>query len=439
MKLRIFERFDLLLLIPVLILITVGVFFIYSSRIDSTGVLVSDEYIKQIIFAATGLLLMIAFSLFDYRRFEKVSKYFFYALLAILVYTLIFGKKVNGARSWIGFGSVGVQPSELGKIPYILFFAYMLEKTEQMSELKRFALLCVVLAGPAGLILIQPDLGTASVYIPIFIAMCFVAGIPVRYLILCIATAMLTIIFTVLPSVEEKILKHTISILAVLRQNNLRLIVIVAVSVICLLSIIGNIFFKKKYFYWIAFVSGIISMALILSIPATKVLKDYQKDRLIIFLDPDIDPLGAGWNIIQSKRAIGSGSLFGQGFLQGKLSHLRYLPQQSTDFIFSIISEEWGFLGGFVVFAMYIIIMFRIVFIIKNTTNVYGYYIATGIMFMFFFHFIVNVGMAMGIMPITGIPLLFLSYGGSHLWTSMVAIGILMSINYRRLDFNTAF
>ena len=180
-------------------------------------------------------------------------------------------------------------------------------------------------------------------------------------------------------------------------------------------------------------------MALILSIPATKVLKDYQKDRLIIFLDPDIDPLGAGWNIIQSKRAIGSGSLFGQGFLQGKLSHLRYLPQQSTDFIFSIISEEWGFLGGFVVFAMYIIIMFRIVFIIKNTTNVYGYYIATGIMFMFFFHFIVNVGMAMGIMPITGIPLLFLSYGGSHLWTSMVAIGILMSINYRRLDFNTAF
>ena len=125
----------------------------------------------------------------------------------------------------------------------------MLEKTEQMSELKRFALLCVVLAGPAGLILIQPDLGTASVYIPIFIAMCFVAGIPVRYLILCIATAMLTIIFTVLPSVEEKILKHTISILAVLRQNNLRLIVIVAVSVICLLSIIGNIFFKNTVPY----------------------------------------------------------------------------------------------------------------------------------------------------------------------------------------------
>ncbi len=439
MKLRIFERFDLLLLLPVLILVTIGVFFIYSSRIDSSGVLVSDEYIKQIIFASTGLFLMALFALFDYRRFERSSKYFFYALLAVLIYTLIFGRKVNGARSWIGFGSIGVQPSELGKIPFILFFAYMLEKTEKMSELKRFTFLCFILACPVGLILIQPDLGTASVYIPIFIAMCFVAGVPVRYLVLCIITALLTIVFTVLPSVEEKILKRSISILAVLRQTNLRLIVIIAITLICFLSLFGNLFFKKKYFYWIAFFSGIISVALILSIPATKVLQEYQKERLIIFIDPEIDPLGAGWNIIQSKRAIGSGSMFGQGFLKGKLSHLRYLPQQSTDFIFSILSEESGFAGGFIVFSMYIIIMLRIVFIIKNTTSVYGYYIAAGIMFMFFFHFIVNVGMAMGIMPITGIPLRFLSYGGSHLWTSMIAIGILMSINYRRLDFNTAF
>ena len=439
MKLRILERFDLILLIPVLILITIGIIFIYSSRVDSNGVLVSEEYIKQIIFASTGLILMIGFSLFDYRRFEKISKYFYYALIVILLYTVFFSEPTKGAKSWLWIGSLGVQPSELGKIPFIFFFAYMLEKTEQMSELKRFAFLCLVLACPAGLILMQPDLGTASVYIPIFIAMCFVAGISIRYLILCISVGMLTIIFTVIPSIEEKILQRSIPILAIFRQTNLRLIVIVAISAICLLSIIGNIFFKKKYFYWIAFVSGIIATALILSIPATKVLKDYQKERLIIFINPDIDPLGSGWNIIRSKETIGSGSLFGQGFLKGKMSHSYYLPERSTDFIFSILSEEWGFLGGFIVFAMYIIIMLRIIFIIKNTTNVYGYYIATGIMFMFFFHFIVNVGMTIGIMPITGIPLLFLSYGGSHLWTSLIAVGILMSINYRRLDFNTAF
>lgn len=439
MKLRFFERFDLILLIPVIILIIIGVLFIYSSRIDSNGILVSDEYIKQIIFASSGLLLMVAFALIDYRRFERISKYFFIALLVILVYTLIFGKKVNGARSWIGFGNTGVQPSELGKIPFLFFFAHVVEKTEQMSQLKRFLLLCGVLACPVFLILLQPDLGTASVYIPIFIAICFVAGVPVRYLILCGLTAILTIVFTVIPGVEERILKRTIPVLGIFSQFNLKIIVIISISLICILSLAGYFFFKKKYFYWIAFFSGILSMAFILSIPASKVLKEYQLDRLIMFINPEIDDQGAGWHIIQSKRAIGSGSLFGQGFLKGTLSHLSYLPQRSTDFIFSIISEEWGFIGGFIVFSMYIIIILRIIFIIKNTTNVYGYYIATGIMFMFFFHFIVNVGMAMGIMPITGIPLLFLSYGGSHLWTSMIAIGILMSINYRRLDFNTAF
>ena len=439
MKFRFFEHFDLLLLIPAIILITIGVFFIYSSRIDSTGVLVSDEYIKQIIFGSTGLVLIFAFSLFDYRRFERSSKYIFFAMLAVLVYTLFLGRKVNGARSWIGFGSAGLQPSELGKVVFILFFASILQKTEQMSPLKRFIFLCIILACPMGLILLQPDLGTASVYVPIFIAMCFVAGVPVRYLVIILATALLTIVFTVLPSWEELILQRNIPILAVLREMKLRLIVIASVSLICLLSLLGNIFFNKRYFYWIAYVSGIIVLSLILSIAAGKVLKTYQMRRLIIFINPDIDPLDTGWNIIHSKIAIGSGNLFGQGFLKGTQSHLRYLPQQSTDFIFSILSEEWGFVGGFAVFAMYLIILLRIAFIIKNTTNVYGYYIAAGIMFMFFYHFIVNVGMVMGIMPITGIPLLFLSYGGSHLWTSMISIGILMSINYRRLDFNTAF
>ena len=155
---------------------------------------------------------------------------------------------------------------------------------------------------------------------------------------------------------------------------------------------------------------------------------------MIIFLDPATDPLGSGWNIIQSKIAIGSGSLFGQGFLNGTQSHYRFLPQQSTDFIFSILSEEWGFVGGIIVFTLYFIILMRTITIIKNTKNIHGYYIASGILAMFFFHFVVNVGMVMGIMPITGIPLIFLSYGGSSLWTGMICIGILMSINYRQLD-----
>ncbi len=156
--------------------------------------------------------------------------------------------------------------------------------------------------------------------------------------------------------------------------------------------------------------------------------------RLIVFLDPSVDPLGSGWNIIQSITAIGSGGFSGLGFLQGTQSHYRFLPQQSTDFIFSILSEEWGFVGGLTVFSLYLVIMIRGIIIIRKTENRFGTLIATGIVSMFLFHFTVNVGMVMGIMPITGIPLLFLSYGGSSLWTALSATGLLMSINMRRLD-----
>ena len=168
---------------------------------------------------------------------------------------------------------------------------------------------------------------------------------------------------------------------------------------------------------------------------AQKILKDYQIMRLVVFLDPDVDPQGAGWNILQSLTAIGSGGLFGKGFLKGTQSHYHYLPQQSNDFIFSIIAEEIGFFGSMVVFLCFFIILIRGFIIAYSSKDSFGSYICFGIIAMFFFHFVVNIGMAMGIMPITGIPLLFLSYGGSSLWTSMMAAGILINIYYRRYGF----
>ena len=154
-----------------------------------------------------------------------------------------------------------------------------------------------------------------------------------------------------------------------------------------------------------------------------------------MFLNPNTDPRGAGWNIIQSKIAIGAGGIFGRGYLNGSQSHLRFLPQQSTDFIFSIFSEEFGFAGGCVIFLLYLCIFIRILYIIKKCPNTYGIYIASGILAMFAFQFFINIGMVMGMMPITGIPLLFLSYGGSSLLTSMTCIGLVMNINYRRKEF----
>ncbi len=435
MKLKLHNFFDLLLIIPVILLITIGCFFIYSSGVNSDGISLSREYLKQIAFGSSGLVLMLAVAAVDYRSVQRHAFKFFVGLLVLLMYTRLFGRKVNGAVSWIGIGGFGIQPSEFGKIVFILYLADFLERSGKMGDLERFIKAGIILAFPCGLILLQPDLGSASVYIPIFLAMCFVAGVPVRYLMLCICTGVLTIIVTMFPTWATEIAHKNLALTAILLNMKLRLIVIIAVALATILSFIGYRLFKNKYYYWACYIFSIITLSLVLSIGAGKVLKDYQIKRLIVFLDPQTDPLGSGWNIIQSKIAIGSGNLWGQGYLNGTQSHLRFLPQQSTDFIFSILAEEWGFAGGLAVFVLYLCILLRILMILRVTTNTYGYFIATGILFMLFFHFIVNVGMVMGMMPITGIPLVFLSYGGSSLWTAMICIGLVMSINYRRLDF----
>ena len=221
----------------------------------------------------------------------------------------------------------------------------------------------------------------------------------------------------------------------ILTNMKLRFLVTTVIALVMILAILARTFFKNRYYTWLACIFGVIVFALMASIVTGKVLKPYQISRLIVFIDPSIDPQGSGWNIIQSKNAIGSGRLFGQGFLQGPQSHRKFLPEQSTDFIFSIMSEELGFVGCCILFVLYFLILMRILYIIRATTNDYGYYISAGILGMLFFHFVVNVGMVMGIMPITGIPLLFMSYGGSSLWTAMICVGLLISISTRRLDF----
>lgn len=427
--------FDYVLLICVILLVFMGILFVYSSGVNSDLVSISKEYIKQIIFAGTGLLIMFFFAVFDYRKLQRFAPPAFLCLILLLIYTLLFGRFVNGARSWIGMGNFGIQPSEFGKIVYIMFFAWYLERSENTATLKRFFISAVILLVPTLLILSQPDMGTASVYFPVFIAMLFAAGIPASYLAFILLTGVLTVIFTILPVWQISILQKSLGVFNIFTDNRLRIIVIITFAVICLIGAVGYLFYKNKYYYIITWFSGSFLLSFTTAIGCNKVLKDYQIKRLIVFLDPYTDPLGSGWNIIQSKIAIGSGGITGQGFLKGTQSHYRFLPQQSTDFIFSILSEETGFIGSLFVFILFLIILLRIVFILKNTKNVFGYYIASGLLIMFFFHFVVNVGMVMGIMPITGIPLLFLSYGGSSLWTSMWAIGLLMSIHYRRLDF----
>jgi rod shape determining protein RodA len=434
MRLHDFLEMDFSLFFAALILSVFGILFIYSSGITSAGVLVSTEYMRQIVWAIGGVILALMLALINYRRFYDLSLYLYLGTLILLIYTCFFGRLVNGARAWIGIGSFGIQPSEFSKITTILFLARYLDSSKKSRNLfVRFVCSCLIVFLPMLIILLQPDFGTSLVFIPILLVMTFIAGISIRYVAFLGMCIISTGLFVALPLWQTYILGNTGSLFMILTNIRFVAITMLVLSLIMMIALFGYIWYKKKYFYWIVYGATIIIFSLGASFVSYKVLKDYQIMRLIVFLDPNVDPRGSGWNIIQSITAIGSGGLLGKGYLHGTQSHYRFLPQQSTDFIFSIFTEEWGLLGGILVFSLFLLICLRLIKIMKTTADPFGSYIAAGLSSMYIFHFLVNVGMTMGIMPITGIPLLFMSYGGSALTSAMAGIGFALSIYIRRL------
>ena len=428
--------FDFIIVLAVLCLSVISVCFIYSSGVNSGGENTSREFIKQIIWVLTGFILMGLIILIDYTFLYDFAYYIYGGCIFLLIITLLFGNTVNSSRSWLGFARFGIQPSEFAKLGTIIALsAFCSKNREKITTLSGFLRSAIIPAVPMLLILAQPDLGTALVYIPIFLVILFMAGTKIRYLFFLVACGICVTLFTIIPMWSGYILKQETILISIFTNPMLMAAVLTAGILIVILSAIGWLIFKKGCYYWLGYSSVIFSCSLFLSAAAQKILKPYQIMRLVVFLDPSVDPQGAGWNILQSLTAIGSGGLFGKGFLHGTQSHYSYLPQQSNDFIFSIIAEETGFLGCMMVFLCFSIIIARGFIIAYSSKDTFGSYLCFGIIAMFFFHFVVNIGMAMGIMPITGIPLLFLSYGGSSLWTSMLAAGILINIYYRRYGF----
>ena len=433
MKPRDLLGIDYFLLFSTLILTVTGILFIYSSGINAEGELVSTEYIRQTIWAAAGFVLIWGLSAVDYRRFRDLSPYLYIGILLVLIYTMFFGRYVQGARRGIGVGIFGFQPSEFAKIITIIFLARFLDSTKRDgSNLVRFIFACAIVFVPMGLILLQPDLGTALVFFPILLVMLYISGFSARYVLFLVFMIAATIVLTLLPYWEQFILKNPRQFFSILYNFRFIGLCSLVIAFILGIAVLGYRMYEKRYFYWISYTMMILLFSLYASYAAHRILKEYQIMRLIVFLDPGIDPRGAGWNIIQSMTAIGSGHLWGKGFLQGTHSHYRYLPEQSTDFIFSIFGEEFGFLGSLFIFGMFLLISVRMIKIMKSTVDTFGIYIVAGLLGMYVFHFLVNVGMTMGIMPITGIPLYFMSYGGSALITAMAGIGLAMSVYIRR-------
>jgi len=424
-------QYDIIILVATIVLVICGILFIYSSGYNIDNGQNSNEWQRQLIWATSGLIILLTCSFINYEIFKQLSPYLYFFSIGLLIFTLLFGKEVNGARSWLGIGSLGIQPSEFAKLAAIFYLGVYLEKRgEHLVKIEALIKSMLIIAPPVVLTLLQPDLGTALVFFPFIIAMLFVAGAEWRHILFICTTTFIMIFLVIFP--EWLIVNNVLGRNEYVNVVNNPVFLwsnIAGIIVIWLISFFGNLLIKKRYFYWINFFVSALLLVTPLSFLIRAVLKDYQKMRLMIFIDPTLDPRGAGWNIIQSKTAIGSGGLSGRGFLQGAHSQYHFLPQQSTDFIFSILSEEWGFLGSAFILSLFSIIILRALRIVTHTPDKYASLIGIGLIMIIIFHFIINVGMTMGIMPITGIPLIFLSHGGSALWMGMAAIGILISIN----------
>ncbi len=429
---RLFGDIDYYLLFSCFLLCALGIIAIYSSGIDAEGAIISNEYLKQILWFGIGIFLLIAAALFDFSRYKDIVWIFFAFAILLLIITLLAGRVVNGARSWLGIGGIGIQPAEFTKVATVLMLARYLESAEFDSSFKKLLITGIIMIIPLALILAQPDFGSALVFVPAALVMLTLADVDFRYILFGVLSIFGVFLFLSLPLYASNHPNPENIIYTAITHENVLIAILIFVLVISIISGIGWLKFKKRYYYWFSYSMAILAISMIGAVAAHSILKPYQIMRLLVFIDPSIDPKGSGWNILQSITAIGSGGFLGKGFLQGTHSHARYIPQQSTDFIFSIIAEEFGFIGCTVLFILYGILFFRCVFLIETCKDRFSQFVIGGLLGIFAFHFMINIGMAMGIMPVTGIPLYFVSYGGSSLWTGLISIGILTGISARR-------
>ena len=387
--------FSPILLIPLFLVIISGL-LIKSIQ----GELIVSNYLSHILTGFFGYFLAFFISYIPLERMRKYFIPFYFCTLISLFLIYFFGISVSGAQRWLNLGIFSFQPSEVAKLSSVLTLALVLEK-KIISKIRDLVLPLFVVIVPWLLIFFQPDLGTSLVLLVLTGVMLYWSQMPIEWILitlLCSATA----IFYV---VESNILIIWIPFIGYLAYRS-----------------------SQKFIFPIFAISLHLLVAKLTPILWEYGLKEYQKDRLILFLDPNRDPLGGGYHLLQSKIAIGSGGLFGTGLLRGKLTYLQFIPEQHTDFIFSALGEELGLLGCVVILFLFFILIKELIKIAKNARTDFESLIVIGIASTFFFQIIINLFMTIGLGPVTGIPLPFMSYGRTSLLINFISIGFVLSI-----------
>jgi rod shape determining protein RodA len=428
------SKIDYALVLAVIAIVLIGILMIYSAGFDPIDKVNNGLYRKQILWFIFGFILMVGMIIINYQVLGDYSPQIYIALIVILLITTIFGTPVRNTRAWLNFGVFSIQPSEFMKLGLVVILAKYLEIRERdISQLRELVVPALLTFIPMLIILKQPDFGTAVIFIPILLTMLFVGGADVSHLISIVLIASIAIVLPMVLTYREWVGAEGSNFLLDFFQDiSLLLIVSGILLVITIITFVLHFFSVKKFLRKIYLPGAIISLGLMTSVIIQKLFKVYQKRRILVFLNPDLDPQGSGYNIIQSKIAIGSGGFLGKGFLKGSQSQLGFLPEKTSDFIFSVVAEEWGFVGSVILLALFGFIVLRGIQTAFEAKDKFGALLASGITTIFFFHMIINIGMAVGIMPVTGLPLTFVSYGGSNLFVALISIGILLNIRARK-------
>ncbi len=410
---KLFDRnMDYSLVTAVIFLMILGVVMIHSA---SSGVHIETEdyWIKQLLWSVISIFVMFSVALTPHKFFYAFA-YVFYAIgIILLLITYMYGTMGGGAERWLSFGSVRLQPSEFMKVATILTLARFLSFKHNKPRTYLRCIVPFIIAGfPMVLILKQPDLGTALVFAAIILPMLYWAGLDTTrlfFLISPVLSAILTAPF--LPFYSR-------------------------ISwVIFMLVIVGVLYLSRFSLFGMTTVLVTNILAGIATPLIFNKLKPYQQKRITAVINPEADPRGAGWQIINSKIAIGSGGIFGKGIGKGRYTELGFLPRSHTDFIFSVVGEELGLIGALSVLAVMFYIVARAVQLAGKLKNPFSSIAAGGIGIVFAFHMFVNVGMVIGIMPVTGLPLPFLSYGGSACLSNALMIGLLLNFSLNRHEY----
>ena len=366
-----------------------------------------NDSFKHIFSGFIGYFIAITISFIPLEKFKKFIIPFYFLSLMSLVLIYFIGVSNYGAQRWLGLGFFTFQPSEIAKLTTVLSLAAVLEK-KIISSFRDLLIPLGIVLLPWILIFLQPDLGTSLVLIFCLLVMLYWAQMPIEWILIftcCLLTAFLSFTYPYM-------LAGWIPLMGYLAFKSFKAKKIATFLVVAFHGFVAQI----TPFLW------------------EFVLKDYQKDRLILFLDPGRDPLGGGYHLLQSKIGIGSGGLFGTGFLKGKLTNLQFIPEQHTDFIFSAAGEEMGFIGSIFIVSLFLIFIILLLKIAKNARTDFESLVVIGMTSIFLFQIIINIYMTIGLGPVTGIPLPFMSYGRTSLFVNFTFVGIALSTLKRSIS-----